>query len=68
MISDSGSYDFFSQESASDMNPLYAGGGAAVVSEENPDYFEGLVQGDDGLWYPVGDSMFDLNSYLEGLS
>lgn len=68
MLSSSGSYNFFSQESASDMNPLSSGGGAAIASADDSDPFADLVQGEDGLWYPVESSMFDLHSYLEGLS
>lgn len=68
MLSSSGSYNFFSQESASDMNPLSSGGGAAIASADDSDPFADLVQGEDGLWYPVEPSVFDLYSYLEGFS
>ena len=50
------------------MNPLSSGGGAAIASADDSDPFADLVQGEDGLWYPVEPSVFDLYSYLEGLS
>lgn len=68
MLSSSGSYNFFSPESSSDMNPLSSGGGAAITSADDSDPFADLVLGEDGLWYPAEPSVFDLYSYLEEVS
>lgn len=65
-IGDGGNYIFFSQETANNLNPI-VNPSAAAIDEEDIDPFEGYVLGDDGLYYP-DNSLFDVASYLEGLS
>ena len=62
-LSDGQNYVFFSQETADNLDRVNA---PAVVSDVDP--YDGYVKGEDGLYYPSGPSMFDLYSYLEGLS
>lgn len=62
-MSDGQNYVFFSQETADNLDRVNA---PAVVSDVDP--YDGYVKGEDGLYYPSGPSMFDLYSYLEGLS
>lgn len=63
-LSDGGNYVFFSQETADNLDRV---GQASVAALDDSDPFEGFVLGEDGLYYPES-SLFDLYSYLEGLS
>lgn len=67
-LSDGQNYIFFSQETADNLDTVNSASVASQEDFDEPDPYEGYVQGEDGLYYPSGSTVFNLYSYLEGLS